>query len=254
MITIAPIPAFNDNYIWHLQQGSDHWVVDPGDAGPVISALGDAQLTGILITHHHYDHTGGIESLVKRYQCPVFGPDSIPDVSDALVDGDQFELLGGNARVLAVPGHTLDHIAIFLEHAGDTYLFCGDTLFAAGCGRLFEGSPEQMYRSLQSLAALPKETRVYCAHEYTVSNLHFALAAEPDNTDVQARLEHARHLRDRNQPTVPSTIAEELATNPFLRCESPTIRQQAKARETRADSSPGPVDVFATLRAWKDNF
>lgn len=254
MITIAPIPAFNDNYIWHLQQGAEHWVVDPGDAQPVVSALGDANLTGILITHHHYDHTGGIESLVQRYQCPVLGPNSIPGVTDPLVDGDHFELLGGHARVLAVPGHTLDHIAIVLEHEGKKHLFCGDTLFAAGCGRLFEGSPGQMYRSLQSLASLPADTQVYCAHEYTISNLQFALAAEPDNGDIAARLEHARRLRDQNRPTLPSTIAEELATNPFLRCESPAIQQQAAQHDAGNNNNHKPVEIFATLRHWKDNF
>lgn len=252
MITIRPIPAFNDNYIWHLQNGDQHWVVDPGDAAPVKKALDGAKLSGILLTHHHYDHTGGVASLVDDFDCPVYGPGSIDGVTHPLTDGDQFTLLQGDWEVIAVPGHTLDHIALILHASDATHLFCGDTLFAAGCGRLFEGTPAQMHQSLTRLASLPKDTKVYCAHEYTLANLQFARAAEPGNSDITARLESDRATRDNDQPTLPSTIGRELATNPFLRTGSPEIRAQAAAHGASPDASA--VEIFATLRQWKDTF
>ncbi|WP_078084097.1 hydroxyacylglutathione hydrolase [Microbulbifer mangrovi] len=252
MITIRPIPAFNDNYIWHLQAGNEHWVVDPGDAAPVKKALEGAKLSGILLTHHHFDHTGGVASLVKEFDCPVFGPGTIDGVTHPLADGDQFTLLQRDCEVFAVPGHTLDHIALALHASDGIHLFCGDTLFAAGCGRLFEGTPAQMHESLTKLASLPEDTKVYCAHEYTLANLQFASAAEPGNGDITARLESDRATRDRDQPTLPSSIGLELATNPFLRTGSPEIRAQAAAHGTTPDASA--VEIFATLRHWKDNF
>ncbi|QKX18009.1 hydroxyacylglutathione hydrolase [Microbulbifer sp. YPW1] len=252
MITIRPIPAFHDNYIWHLQNGDQHWVVDPGDAAPVKKALDGAKLSGILLTHHHYDHTGGVASLVDDFDCPVYGPGSIDGVTHPLTDGDQFTLLQGDWEVIAVPGHTLDHIALVLHASDGTHLFCGDTLFAAGCGRLFEGTPAQMHQSLTRLASLPKDTKVYCAHEYTLANLQFARAAEPGNSDIAARLESDRATRDNDQPTLPSTIGRELATNPFLRTGSPEVRAQAAAHGASPDASA--VEIFATLRQWKDTF
>ncbi|WGL17366.1 hydroxyacylglutathione hydrolase [Microbulbifer bruguierae] len=252
MITIRPIAALRDNYIWHLQQNREHWVVDPGDAGPVFAQLGDEQLSGILLTHHHYDHTDGVKALVEKFDCPVLGPATINGVTRALADGDQFEAIGHQWRVIGVPGHTLDHIALLLEDEEGLHLFCGDTLFAAGCGRLFEGTPEQMYQSLSKLAALPPDTRVYCTHEYTLSNLQFAKAADPNNEDVTARIESARAARAESCPTLPSTIALELATNPFLRTETRSIRQQAAARGANPNGSA--VEIFATLRQWKDVF
>ncbi|TLM78716.1 hydroxyacylglutathione hydrolase [Microbulbifer harenosus] len=252
MITIRPIPAFSDNYIWHLQHKDEHWVVDPGDADPVMRALGRNQLTGILLTHHHFDHTGGVPALKQTYECPVYGPASIESVTHPLAEGDQFSVLGGQWEVLSVPGHTLDHIALILHADGARHLFCGDTLFAAGCGRLFEGTPEQMFRSLSRLADLPSDTLVYCAHEYTLSNLKFALTAEPGNPDIEARMASASRARAEHRPTLPSTIGIELATNPFLRTQSPAIQAQTHAR---ADSEGDtPVEIFATLRRWKDVF
>lgn len=252
MITIRPIPAFNDNYIWHLQHENEHWVVDPGDAGPVFEALGHNRLAGILLTHHHHDHTGGVPALVQAYKCPVYGPASIEQVTHPLTDGDHLSVMGCHWDVLAVPGHTLDHIALLLHTDGARHLFCGDTLFAAGCGRLFEGTPEQMFQSLSRLADLPPSTQVYCAHEYTLSNLKFALAAEPGNQDIEARMVSAKHARAENRPTLPSTIGIELATNPFLRTHSPKIRAQANAKG--APPAGSPVEIFATLRRWKDTF
>lgn len=252
MITIRPIPAFSDNYIWHLQQDREHWVVDPGDADPVIEVLGGAHLSGILLTHHHFDHTGGVKTLKEKYDCEVFGPGSIEGVTHPIQDGDQFSLMGCDWRVLSVPGHTLDHLALILEAEGDTHLFCGDTLFAAGCGRLFEGTPEQMYHSLSRLTSLPKDTKVYCAHEYTLANLAFASAAEPGNQAIGKRIAEAQETRQQDRPTLPSTIGLELETNPFLRTQSEEIRTNAVAHG--ADVKGNPVEIFATLRQWKDTF
>ncbi len=264
MLTISPIPAFSDNYIWHLERKGEHWVVDPGDAGPVIDALGDSPLSGILITHHHLDHTGGIAQLSSRYQCPVYGPGSIKGVTEPLADGDRCEVLGLPLVVMDVPGHTLDHLALLLEEDGSgsssqgtpqLHLFCGDTLFAAGCGRLFEGTPAQMYTSLSKLAALPPETRVYCAHEYTLANLRFAEAAEPGNTAIQNRIAETQALRADKRPTLPSTIGEELATNPFLRCHIPAVARRAANHGANGGvEDSDEVEVFARLRRWKDNF
>lgn len=252
MITIRPIPAFNDNYIWHLQQDRAHWVIDPGDASPVLEALGDATLEGILITHHHFDHTGGVKALKEKFDCPVYGPGTIEGVTQPLKDGDKFSLMGGDWEVIAVPGHTLDHIALLLHTQDRTHLFCGDTLFAAGCGRLFEGTPEQMHHSLGRLASLPEDTLVYCAHEYTLANLAFAEAAEPGNRAIERRVSETRKTREQDRPTLPSTIGAELQTNPFLRTQSAEVRSQAAARG--ADPNGPAVEIFATLRQWKDTF
>lgn len=257
MLTISPIPAFSDNYIWHLQCDGEHWVVDPGDAAPVIEALGEKPLSGILVTHHHPDHTGGIAALHKRYDCPVYGPASISGVTHPLAAGDSLEVQGMPLEVVDVPGHTLDHLALVLRQTNSDdvttiHLFCGDTLFAAGCGRLFEGTPAQMYASLGKLAALPPETRVYCAHEYTLANLKFAAAAEPGNNAIQNRIAEVEAMRAKDRPSLPSTIGEELATNPFLRCHVPAVARRAAERAGRENCDE--VEVFASLRRWKDNF
>jgi len=260
MLSISPIPAFSDNYIWHLERDSEHWVVDPGDAKPVLGVLGDSPLNGILVTHHHLDHTGGIAELSRRYRCPVYGPGAIEGVTEALTAGDRREILGLPLEVMAVPGHTLDHLALLLEEAGTNgapqrHLFCGDTLFAAGCGRLFEGTPAQMYDSLSKLAALPPETRVYCAHEYTLANLRFAEATEPGNAAIQNRIAEVEALRADKRPTLPSTIGEELATNPFLRCHIPAVARRAANHGANGGvEDSNEVEVFARLRRWKDSF
>lgn len=258
MPAIIPIPAFRDNYIWALREGGVATVVDPGDAAPVLAFLAAhrVELAGILVTHHHDDHVGGVAALAERFGVPVLGPhgEPIPSLTRALRDGEDVELARVAARftVLHVPGHTRGHIA-YAGHVGDArVLLCGDTLFAAGCGRLFEGTPAQMHASLTRLAALPADTQVYCAHEYTLANLRFAAAVEPGNPAIAARIAREQSKRDRGVPTLPSTIAEERATNPFLRAHAPELRAAAQRHAGR--TLPHDVDVFAAVRAWKDTF
>lgn len=257
MLSVEPVPAFNDNYIWLLTMpgSTEAFVVDPGDAAPVKAALEarGLELTGILVTHHHFDHVGGVAALREAYNPVVYGPENpaIEGIDHRLEAGDRIHVLDHLFEVLTVPGHTLDHIAYF--HPGETpLLFCGDTLFAGGCGRLFEGTPQMMHESLQALAALPSATRVYCAHEYTLANLAFATAVEPNNQALAERLEQANAMRQRDEPTVPSTLGLELATNPFLRCSEDELLASLEAQGKLPRGSV--VDVFAAVRSWKDNF
>jgi len=258
MAAIIPIPAFADNYVWLLREGRAAVVVDPGDAAPVQAYLDreGLDLAAIVATHHHGDHVGGIEALVARRHVPVYGParETIPARTRALREGDGVVLdeFGLELFVLDVPGHTAGHIAYTGRVADAPVLFCGDTLFAAGCGRIFEGTPATMWTSLQKLAALDPATRVFCAHEYTLANLRFAAAVEPANVALAQRQARDAALRDRGQPTVPSTIADELATNPFLRAGEPAVRAAAEAHAGHL--LDGDVAVFAALRAWKNSF
>ena len=256
MLDVIAIPALRDNYIWLIRHEGAAIVVDPGDAEPVIDFLERERLalTAILVTHHHADHQGGIAALVAHHSSgatAVYGPEaeSITGLSMPLTGGESIGIagLGLTFRVLSIPGHTLGHLAYYSEDV----LFCGDTLFGAGCGRLFEGTPEQMFISLSRLAALPDVTRVFPAHEYTQSNLQFAQAVEPGNHDIQRRIREVTELRARCMPTLPTTIEIEKATNPFLRCSSPEVVEAARARSSHARS---PVEVFATIRAWKNDY
>lgn len=256
MVEVQSIPAFRDNYIWLVVgEGASPAVaiVDPGDAGPVLQVLARRGLvpTTLLITHHHSDHVGGVDELCARYPLTVYGPagERIPRLTHALREGDTVSLPGLPVfGVSDVPGHTAGHIA----YHGGGLLFCGDTLFAGGCGRLFEGTAAQMHASLQKLAALPADTLVYCAHEYTLGNLRFALAVEPDNRALQARYETTEDLRRRGLPTVPATLELEKDTNPFLRCDMPTVTAAA-SRHAGRPRRPG-VETFATVRDWKDHW
>ena len=256
-ITIDPVPAFRDNYLWLLSYAGRAAIVDPGDAAPVFAALAARSLTleAILVTHHHADHTGGVAELARATGAAIFTPagESIATggaPARALCEGDAIEVLGQRLQVLDVPGHTAGHIAYYAPAL--RALFCGDTLFAGGCGRLFEGTPAQMLASLRKLATLPGDTRIYCAHEYTLSNLRFALAVEPDNLHLQQRSERCSQLRARQVPTVPSTLAEERETNPFLRVTEAPVRRAAEQRTPGAAASD--ESVFAVLRAWKNVF
>jgi hydroxyacylglutathione hydrolase len=252
-MTIEPIPAFTDNYIWLIQTSSGStYVIDPGDAGPVLSLLEERNLSldGILITHWHPDHTGGIQTLKTETGCAVWGPDnpSIEGIDYPVSDGEIVALDNLRFAVMAVPGHTLDHIAYF----GEGVLFCGDTLFVAGCGRVFEGTFPMMRASLERIRALPPETRIYCTHEYTASNLKFALAVDPDNHALKQQEATCRQYRQENRPTVPSTLSQERASNPFLRWDDPAIITSLLKHEKLLGTSPD--EVFEALRGWKDNF
>lgn len=255
---IHPIPAFSDNYIWAANEtGSKRiCVVDPGDAEPVIAYLESNEfgLSDILITHHHPDHTGGIQKLCDKYDCRVIGPNGIRGITEIVDENDHVALFDLNFSVIEVPGHTLDHIAYYCADPSleSPILFCGDTLFAAGCGRLFEGTPDMMHKSLDKLSSLPNTTRVYCTHEYTMANLAFALAADSDNSLLKTRIENEKQKRAADVPTLPSTIELELATNPFLRCNAEGLRQSAANRLGRPPEND--VEVFSALRAWKDSF
>ncbi len=261
MLKIEAIPAFRDNYIWLFYDDQERaaWVVDPGDAQPVLDALAakELPLAGILITHHHPDHVGGLQQLRSRFSVPVYGPAHTPaqGIDHPLREHDSIVAAGCEFSVINVPGHTLDHIAYFCAQpiVGQApVLFCGDTLFAGGCGRVFEGTFPMMYGSLQKLAQLPAATQVYCAHEYTLSNLRFAQAVEPDNNDLQQRSASDQQKRKRDQATVPSVLSVELATNPFLRCEENSVRRAAESFAGRSTNSD--AEVFAILRSWKDDF
>jgi hydroxyacylglutathione hydrolase len=255
-LCVVAIPAFADNYLWLIHNGVHAAVVDPGDAQPVLDVLISRNLTlaAILLTHHHADHVGGVPGLLRHRDVPVWGPHnpSIADITHGLGEGDRAGVpeLGLELDVLEVPGHTLDHIAYVA--AKQEWLFCGDTLFAGGCGRLFEGTARQMTTSLAKLARLPDATAVYCAHEYTLANLRFAMAAEPGNTLLQARLVAEQAKRSRCEPTVPSTIALEKQTNPFLRNTEPAII--ATLQNAHRLTGNEPVETFAALREWKNSF
>jgi len=242
-----------------LQDGSNAIVVDPGDAQPVFDALArdKLQLAAILVTHHHPDHTGGVAALHAATGAPVFGParERIPEPFTPLSQGDVAEVLGMRFTVIDVPGHTAGHIAYFLAGSQEQapLLFCGDTLFSGGCGRLFEGTPAQMLASLDALAALPGDTRVCCAHEYTLANLRFAQAVEPGNADLTQYTARCESLRAQGQPTLPSQLATERRINPFLRSREATVLRAVR-EHAELSANAAEADVFAALRQWKNDF
>ena len=265
MLYLIPIPAFADNYLWLLHDGKRALVVDPGDAAPVVQVLDELglQLTSILVTHHHADHTGGVDALRERTSATVCGPatERIPQPFTPLREGDTAHALGINFQIIDVPGHTSGHIAFYAPAVALSatdgsletrpLLFCGDTLFSGGCGRLFEGTPAQMLDSLDKLSALPASTLVCCAHEYTLSNLRFAIAVEPDNAELLAYHAHCITLRENGVPTVPSFIGQERLVNPFLRTRLPSVMAAAQQHDPQAMDD---ISVFAAIRQWKNQF
>lgn len=256
MLVVNPVPAFSDNYIWLItHQASGHTaIVDPGDAMPVLDRIKSDGLipSAILITHHHGDHVGGIREILAHHDIPVYGPakERIPGRTHALKEGDTVSLPGLSTQfhIFDVPGHTAGAIAYYTEGM----VFVGDTLFISGCGRLFEGTAAQMYQSLNKLAQLPDDTQIYCAHEYTLGNLSFAQAVEPNNIDIQKRISECQSRRQHNTPTVPGALAMEKLTNPFLRAHNAEVR--AAASNYSGGRLTDGVEVFATLRRWKDSF
>ncbi len=257
-MNLLPLPAFSDNYIWLLHDGRQALVVDPGAAAPVLEALERhaLQLQSILITHHHADHVGGVEALRKATNAKVWGPvtEPLPEPVVRVQGGDLVDALGGPWQVINVPGHTTGHIAYYSTSAfAQPLVFCGDTLFSGGCGRIFEGTPAQMQQSLDTLAALPDTTQVCCAHEYTLSNLRFALAVEPNNTKLLHYMDRCQALRARSQPTLPSSIGLERSINPFLRTREATVIASAHRFDARIHPQHAH-EVLAALRAWKNVF
>ena len=254
MAIVHRVPAFRDNYIWLVANDCGECLaVDPGDPQVTIDALENLQLelAGLLITHHHHDHIGGISTLKQRFNIPVYGPahEKIAGVTHTLKEGDRISILQNlEFDVIEVPGHTAGHIAF----CNKNHVFLGDTLFGAGCGRLFDGTAAQLHASLNKVAALPTSTRVYCAHEYTAANLKFARHVEPDNVAIAQRQTRTLELRSRNQATVPLSLGEEMQTNPFLRCHLPELHQTVQSH--CGCSLPSTLAVFTELRRWKDGF
>lgn len=257
MLNVHPIHAFSDNYIWVIHNQTHAAVIDPGIASPVIEYLQSKrlQLSAILITHHHHDHTGGNAELFQSFNVPVYGPhnESIATVSHLLREGDQVNLeeMSLNLMVLDTPGHTRGHIAYYGSNPFNM-VFCGDTLFACGCGRVFEGTAQQMYQSLQKLSQLPGDTLIFCTHEYTLGNIQFAKVVDPKNARLIDFEIAAQELRNRNVPTIPTTLILERKINPFIRCEQQEIINSAQNYSGK--SLPDPIGVFTALREWKNNF
>lgn len=254
MHAITPIPIYRDNYVWMIVQGSRCWLVDPGDAAPVVAQLRKHKLSleGVFITHKHWDHVDGLRALLTEFPAPVYGPgpDLIQEVRDTVTDGDRLAMGDLALRVIAIPGHTFEHIAYYAPSAGA--LFSGDTLFSAGCGRVFDGTIEDLFASLQSIKSLPADTKIFATHEYTLANLAFAQTVEPDNEARDRYQQKCLELRKRQQPTLPTLLATEREINPFLRTDSEQIKQRVEAHfQTRCGSER---ELFRLLRRWKDTF
>ena len=254
MINIEPIEAFSDNYIWLVTTNEGSLVIDPGESNNLLKILKekDLDLKAILITHHHYDHTGGIEEILSSKSIDVYGPNNnINSINKRVSHESKINLLGIEFEVIEIPGHTLDHIAFYSENNGNPILFCGDTLFAGGCGRVFEGTFEQMYDSLSILKKLPLNTKVYSGHEYTESNLNFAKNVEPLNQKIISRYNEVIELRRQGLPTLPTTIELELETNPFFRVGQNEVQ---KLISEKFNTPRNNKDIFTAIRQWKDNF
>ena len=254
MLSVEPIKAFTDNYIWLVSTNEGSIVIDPGESKNIQKLIDNKtiDLKGILITHHHYDHTNGLSELVKKNELEVYGPvNNIDGINHRLNDKDKISIIGIDFDVMSIPGHTLDHIGFYSANANNPILFCGDTLFAGGCGKIFEGTYEQMFHALKKITKLPTNTNIYCGHEYTLSNLKFALEADHTNKELIEEFKKVENKINSNIPSLPTTLDKELKVNPFLRCDN--INIQNKIIE-KFKVSNNELEVFTALRKWKDNF
>ena len=253
MLSVEPIKAYTDNYIWLVSTNEGSIVVDPGESTEILNLIdtNEIDLKGVLITHHHYDHTNGLLDLTNKMNLEVYGPEKIEGINNIVNESDKFSLIGINFEVIEIPGHTLDHLAFYSSNNEDPILFCGDTLFAGGCGRVFEGTFEQMFWSLKKISNYPKETKVFCGHEYTLSNLKFALEVDKDNKDLIYEFNNIEKLNSSGIPSLPTNLNRELKMNPFLRCHDIDIKNKVIEKFDIIDDE---LEIFTALRKWKDNF
>ena len=253
MLSVEPIKAYTDNYIWLVSTNEGSIVVDPGESKEILKLIdtNKIDLKGVLITHHHYDHTNGLLDLTKKINLEVYGPEKIEGINNIVNESDKFSLIGIDFEVIEIPGHTLDHVAFYSSNNEDPILFCGDTLFAGGCGRVFEGTFEQMFMSLKKISKYPKETKVFCGHEYTLSNLKFALEVDKDNKDLMNEFNNIKKLISSDIPSLPTNLKKEFKLNPFLRCHDIDIKNKVIEKFDIIDDE---LQIFTALRKWKDNF
>ena len=254
MLSVEPIKAYTDNYIWLVSTNEGSIVVDPGESKEILNLIdtNKIDLKGVLITHHHYDHTNGLLDLTNKMNLEVYGPEKIEGINNIVKESDKFSLIGIDFEVIEIPGHTLDHLAFYSSNNNeDPVLFCGDTLFAGGCGRVFEGTFEQMFKSLKKISKYPKETKVFCGHEYTLSNLKFALEVDKDNKDLMNEFNNIEKLISSDIPSLPTNLNKELKLNPFLRCHDIDIKNKVIEKFDIIDDE---LQIFTALRKWKDNF
>ena len=253
MLSVEPIKAYTDNYIWLVSTNEGSIVVDPGESKEILNLIdaNEIDLKGVLITHHHYDHTNGLLDLTNKINLEVYGPKKIDGINNIVKESDKFSLIGIDFEVIEIPGHTLDHLAFYSSNNKDPILFCGDTLFAGGCGRVFEGTFEQMFMSLKKISKYPKETKVFCGHEYTLSNLKFALEVDKDNKDLVNEFNNIEKLISSDIPSLPTNLNKELKLNPFLRCHDIDIKNKVIEKFDIIDDE---LQIFTALRKWKDNF
>ena len=253
MLSVEPIKAYTDNYIWLVSTNEGSIVVDPGESKEILNLIdtNKIDLKGVLITHHHYDHTNGLLDLTNKMNLEVYGPKKIEGINNIVKESDKFSLIGIDFEVIEIPGHTLDHLAFYSSNNRDPILFCGDTLFAGGCGRVFEGTFEQMFKSLKKISNYPKETKIFCGHEYTLSNLKFALEADEDNKQLADEYINVKKLISSDIPSLPTNLNKELKVNPFLRCNEINIKNKVIDKFDIIDDE---LEIFTALRKWKDNF
>ena len=254
MLSVKPIKAYQDNYIWLVSTNEGSIVVDPGESKKILNLIdnNEIDLKGVLITHHHFDHTNGLSDLLNKRGLEVYGPkNNVHGINNIVKNNDKFTVIGIDFEVIEIPGHTLDHIAFYSFNDGEPILFCGDTLFSGGCGRVFEGTFDQMFIALKKISKYPKETKIFCGHEYTLSNLKFALAVDENNEDLIKEYDNIKNIVDSGNPSLPTILEKELKINPFLRCDNHHIKNKIVSKFNTSDDE---LEVFCALRQWKDNF